>query len=123
MSSQSSSKSIGCLRFLQRHLNPDPDLALLTRMDLDQLAVVLEDLATKTEALGHYMQRLPISNELVEMGLGQFAKGSQQVQARMLTCCREEFELTWWQSALEAIIQSDSRILEYTAEAIAIAGE
>ena len=81
-------------------------------MELDQLAVVLENLATKTEGLDHYMQRLPISNELVEMGLGQFAKevSKSRPDADLL---QREFELTWWQSALEAIIQSDSRILEY----------
>ncbi|HAE73783.1 MAG TPA: hypothetical protein DCG44_00995, partial [Candidatus Aquiluna sp.] len=109
------------LEILQRHLNPDPDIALLTRMELDQLAVVLENLATKTEGLDHYMQRLPISNELVEIGLGQFAKEVSKSRPDV-ELLQREFELTWWQSALEAIIQSDSRILEYTAEAIATLG-
>ena len=106
------------LEILQRHLNPDPDIALLTRMELYQLAVVLEHLTTKTEGLDHYMQRLPISNELVEIGLGQFAKEVSKSRPDV-ELLQREFELTWWQSALEAIIQSDSRILEYTAEAIA----
>ena len=106
------------LEVLQRHLDPDPELALLTRLDLDQLAVMLEELATKTEDLDHYMQRLPISKELVEMGLGQFTKEVSKSRPEV-ELLQREFELTWWQSALEAIIQSDSRILEYTAEAIA----
>ncbi len=106
------------LETLQRHLNPDPDIELLTRMDLDQLAVTLEDLGKKTNGLDHYMQRLPISKELVDMGLGQFTKEVSKSRPEYERLQRE-FELTWWQSALEAIIQSDSRILEYTAEAIA----
>jgi len=106
------------LEILQRHLNPDPDIELLTRMDLDQLAVTLEDLGKKTDGLDHYMQRLPISKELVDMGLGQFTKEVSKSRPEFERLQRE-FELTWWQSALEAIIQSDSRILEYTAEAIA----
>jgi hypothetical protein len=108
----------GVLEILQRHLNPDPDIELLTRMDLDQLAVTLEDLGKKTNGLDHYMQRLPISQELVDMGLGQFTKEVSKSRPEFERLQRE-FELTWWQSALEAIIQSDSRILEYTAEAIA----
>lgn len=108
----------GVLEILQRHLNPDPDIELLTRMDLDQLAVTLEDLGKKTNGLDHYMQRLPISKELVDMGLGQFTKEVSKSRPEFERLQRE-FELTWWQSALEAIIQSDSRILEYTAEAIA----
>ena len=106
------------LEILQRHLNPDPDITLLTRMDLGHLALMLEDLATKTDGLDRYMERLPISKELVAMGLGQFTKEVSKSRPEFEQLQRE-FELTWWQSALEAIIQSDSRILEYTAEAIA----
>ena len=106
------------LETLQRHLNPDPDITLLTRMDLDQLALMLEDLAIKTDGLDRYMERLPISKELVAIGLGQFAKEVSKSRPEFEQLQRE-FELTWWQSALEAIIQSDSRILEYTAEVIA----
>jgi hypothetical protein len=106
------------LEILQRHLNPDPDITLLTRMDLDQLALMLEDLATKTDGLDRYMERLPISKELVAIGLNQFTKEVSKSRPEFEQLQRE-FELTWWQSALEAIIQSDSRILEYTAEAIA----
>jgi len=106
------------LETLQRHLNPDPDITLLTRTDLDQLAVTLEELATKTDGLDRYMERLPISKELVALGLGQFTKEVSKTRPEFEQL-QQEFELTCWQSALEAIIQSDSRVLDYTAEAIA----
>lgn len=105
------------LETLQRHLNPDPDLVLLTRLSFDELGKTLEDLATKTDALDRYMERLPIAQELDRQGLGSFAKEASKTRPEYQQLQRE-FDLTWWQSALEAIIQSDSSVLEFTAEKI-----
>ena len=100
------------LQLLQRHLNPDPDIELMTRLPLDELAELLEGLATKTASLDRYMERLPISRELTAIGLGEFTKEVSNTKPEYEQLM-QEFELTWWQSALEMIIQSDSRILEY----------
>ena len=105
----------GTIALLEKHLNPDPDHKLLTRMGFEELGQKLEELATNTEYLDHYLDRKPIVNELHEAGLGPLAKElafinplSHQVQM--------EFELAWWQSALEAIVQRSPEILEYDAE-------
>jgi len=105
------------LSTLQKHLNPDPDIPLLTRLKFDELGKMLEDLATKTDSLDRYMERLPIFRELEAQGLGSFAKEASKTKPEFEQLQRE-FDLTWWQSALEAIIQSDSRVLDFTAETI-----
>ncbi|MDG2497721.1 MAG: hypothetical protein P8M68_06040 [Aquiluna sp.] len=110
-------KIYSVLEILQRHLNPDPDLMLLTRLKFDDLGTMLEDLATKTHSLDRYMERLPIAQELVSQGLGAFAKEASKTRPGFEQLQRE-FDLTWWQSALEAIIQSDSRVLDFTADTI-----
>ncbi|MGA1171971.1 MAG: hypothetical protein ACO3TN_06580, partial [Aquiluna sp.] len=106
------------IALLDKHLDPDPDRPLLTRLSFDELGSKFEELATQTEYLDQYLDRKPIVRELSEAGLGQLAKelsrlnpGSHQVQL--------EFELAWWQSALEAIVQRNPEILEYDAKHLA----
>lgn len=106
------------LQLIQKHLNPDPDIPLLTRMAFDELASLLQDLAEKTQSLDRYMERLPMSKELVSIGLGGFTKEVSKTKPDYEQLLRE-FELTWWQSALETIIQTDPRIMEYGQSEVA----
>ena len=106
------------ISLLEKHLDPNPDQPLMTRMSFDDFGARLESLAKETEYLDHYLARKPISQELEGAGLGHLARelslinpSSAQVQL--------EFELAWWQSALEAIVQRNPEILEYDAEHLA----
>jgi hypothetical protein len=49
------------LNLLQQHLDPDPDLPLLSRLSFDQLSEKLDQLATNTEILKAIEARKPIT--------------------------------------------------------------
>lgn len=107
------------LNLLQQHLDPDPDLPLLSRLPFDELAEKLQDLATNTEVLSRLEERRPILDKLLALGLTGFIR---QVSERKPTLeeLRQEFELSFWQSALEFIVQRNPDLLEYSAEKIAM---
>ncbi len=106
------------LELLQRHLDPNPDIELLTRLRLNDLEVKINDLATKTEILDGMLQRAPQVAQLEELGLGNLV-----VELCKLHPTQEqvenEFELAWWQSALESIVNRNPSILQYSAAEIA----
>ena len=106
------------LQLLQKHLNPDPDIELLTQMNLDDLAALLKELAEKTGPLDRYIERLPMFRELTSIGLAEFTKEVSKTKPDYDQLQRE-FELTWWQSALEMIIQTDPRIMHYGQSEVA----
>jgi hypothetical protein len=106
------------LNLLQRHLDSNPDLPLLTQLSFEDLAQKLSDLAEQTEILNGFLDRAAIAEDLRRKGL----------QDLYLELCRlevdqsravSEFELCWWQSALEALVAANPEILEYDANSIA----
>ncbi len=107
------------LTLLQQHLDPDPDVPLLSRLSFEELAKKLEDLATNTEVLARLEERRSVIDRLHSLGLGSFIR---QVSERTPTLeeLRQEFDLTFWQSALEAIVQRNPDLLDYSAERIAM---
>jgi hypothetical protein len=107
------------LNLLQQHLDPDPDLPLLSRQSFDDLARMLEQLATNTEILSGSEDRKPIVAKLTELGFTNFVR---QVSERTPTLeeVRQEFDLSFWQSALESIVQRNPNLLDYSAEKIAL---
>ncbi|QKJ24635.1 hypothetical protein HRU87_01745 [Aquiluna borgnonia] len=106
------------LELLQRHLDPDPDKPLLTKVPFDQLGAMLEELATKTEILDHLLERGPIQSELAQAGLSDFAHEMCKIKPE-LPALHSELLLCWWQSALEALVNRNPRILEFSASNIA----
>ena len=112
------SQIFGVLERLQRHLDPNPDIELLTRLSFDSLAIKLEELSTKTELLERYMERLPLVNELTEIGLGGLLRELAKINPTKEQL-ELEFDLAWWQSALETIVQSNPRIMDYSNSEIA----
>lgn len=106
------------LENLQRHVDPNPDIELLTRLPFDELAQRLEDFRDRTEILDRYMDRLPLVNELNEIGLAGLVR-----ELCKLNPSREqlelEFDLAWWQSALETIVQANPKIMDYSNHEIA----
>ncbi|MFM1957829.1 MAG: hypothetical protein RI929_192 [Actinomycetota bacterium] len=106
------------LELLQRHLDPNPDIELLTRLNLDALEVKINDLANKTEILDRLLERAPLVAELESMGLGNLVVELCRLHPDMERV-ENEFQLAWWQSALEAIVNRNPTILQYSATEIA----
>jgi hypothetical protein len=106
------------LELLQRHLDPNPDIELLTRLSLDDLEVKINDLANKTEILDRLLERAPLVAELESLGLGNLVVELCKLHPDMERV-ENEFQLAWWQSALEAIVNRNPTILQYSATEIA----
>lgn len=106
------------LETLQRHLDPNPDIELLTRLSFDDLGKRLEELAQKTEPLDRYLERLPLVNELNELGLGELVRELCKVNPT-LEQLELEFDLAWWQSALETIVQANPKVMDYSNQQLA----
>ena len=101
------------LETLQRHLDPNPDIELLTRLSLADLAQKMDDLAAKTEPLDRYLERLPIVSELEALGLGGLVRELCKVNPTREQL-DDEFDLAWWQSALETLVAANPGITEYS---------
>lgn len=101
------------LEELQRHLDPDPDIELLTRLSFPDLTEKLDRLAVETEPLNRYLERLPLLNELEKLGLGVLVRELCKVNPT-IEQLDDEFDLAWWQSALETIVAANPGIMEYT---------
>ena len=106
------------LELIQRHLDPSPDLELLTRLSFDDLASQLTKLAEQTEVLDQLLEREPIVRELQAAGLSELVSELCKISPTD-TRAQHEFELCWWQSALEAIVAANPQIMDFTAERIA----
>ncbi len=109
---------LSVLNLLQRHLDPNPDLPLLTQLSFDELAQKLSDLAEKTEILSGYLDRATIAENLRRQGLHDLYLELCKLEVNQ-TRAAAEFELCWWQSALEALVAANPEILEYDASLIA----
>lgn len=107
------------LQLLQQHLDPNPDLPLLTRLPLDELGKKLELLSTNTELLNRLEERRPISEKLASLGFSNFVREVSE-SAPTLEQVKREFELSYWQSALEAIVARSPELLEYSADKLAL---
>ena len=111
-------KIFGVLENLQRHLDPNPDIELLTRLSFDELGAKLELLSQKTEPLDRYIERLPLTQELNDLGLAGLMRELCKVNPT-LEQLELEFDLAWWQSALETLVQANPKILDYSNQQLA----
>ena len=99
---------------IQGHLNPDPDIELLSRLELDQLMIKLGDLQQKTEILNGYLERKEIASQLEAAGLTKLAEQLTDIKPDKQRLVAE-YQLTWWQSAFEAVVETNQKILEFDA--------
>ena len=106
------------LDLLQRHLDPNPDIELMTRLSLDALEAKVNELANKTEILDRMLERAPLVTNLEALGLGSLVVELCKLHPS-LEQVESEFHLAWWQSALEAIVNRNPAILQYSAAEIA----
>lgn len=104
------------LQILQRHLGLNPDRPLLVELGFDDLDQRLRALATNTSYLEGMIERQALWQNLDTQGLLDLGRQLTELHPSPERV-KSEFELSWWQSALEAIISTDSRVLEFDAEA------
>ncbi len=108
---------LGKLDLLQKHLTASPDFELLTRQSFETLTKTLSSLANQTQILDNYLDRLPVIAELDAHGLRALTEELCKLNPTA-NQVELEYDLAWWQSAFEAIVSADSRILEYNQEKI-----
>ena len=106
------------ITLIQKHLNPDPDFELLSRLEFDSLQQKLVELGEKTEILDGYLERKEISHQLDSAGLTQLAEQLTDIKPDKQRL-QDEFQLSWWQSAFEAVVEQNQQILSYDASRIA----
>ncbi len=106
------------ITLIQKHLNPDPDFELLSRLQFDSLQQKLVELGEKTEILDGYLERKEISHQLDSAGLTQLAEQLTDIKPDKQRL-QNEFQLSWWQSAFEAVVEQNQQILSYDASRIA----
>jgi hypothetical protein len=111
-------KIFGVLENLQRHLDPNPDIELLTRLQFDDLGKKLEELSQKIEPLDRYIERLPILQQLSDLGLGSLVRELCKVNPSAAQL-ELEFDLAWWQSALETIVSANPKIMDFSNQQLA----
>lgn len=103
------------IQVLQRHLGVRPDRELLIEPPFEVLESRLTALATNTSYLEGLIERQQIWADLESSGLGELGRQLTSIHPSSERL-RLEYELSWWQSALELIISTDSRVLEFDAE-------
>lgn len=103
------------LENLEQHLDQESNATSLVRLPLEQLRNKLNSLVADTGALNNFGERSLISAQLESAGLNPLKRDL----ARLHTTREQiaaEFDLAWWQSVLELLIQRDSTLLSFSAE-------
>jgi len=103
---------------LQSHLDANSEERPLAALNLADLEAKLVSLSTDTAALENLGDRSLLSAQLQELGLGKLVRdlGRLHVAKDHLA---SEFDLAWWQSALEVLSSNDNVLLGYSSEQIA----
>lgn len=105
---------VGDLETLQSHLDEESNPIPLAKLSLGDLRTKLDSLVNDTDALINYGERKQIAEELEELGLTELKRDL----ARLHTSREQiaaEFDLAWWQSTLEYLIQNDPSLLSFSS--------
>ena len=103
------------LENLERHLDPETNQTALIRLPLETLRKKLDSLVTDTGALNNYGERALLARELDELGLTSLKRDLARLHATREQVAAE-FDLAWWQSLLEILVQRDATLLSFSAE-------
>ncbi len=102
---------------LERHLDSEVSKVAMIRLSLAELEKKLDSLANDSAALDNLGERSMVANRLAEQGLEPLKR-----ELARLHTPREhiavEFDLAWWQSVLEVLIQRDPTVLNFSAAQI-----
>ena len=108
-------KFLADIEQLQRHLDAEVSSSPLTKISLDELQKILASLESGVDVLETYGEREAALGELKAVGLEPLARDLARLHAKREHLAAE-FDLAWWQSALEILVQRDSTILKYKSE-------
>lgn len=90
------------LDLIQRHLDPQSTEPPLAELSLERLQQKLNSLVEDTGALENLSERAMVSNKLREMGLESLARDLARIHVSAEHIAAE-YDLAWWQSALEQL--------------------
>ncbi|MEN9749846.1 MAG: hypothetical protein RL149_924, partial [Actinomycetota bacterium] len=109
---------IADLEKLERHLDPELTKTSMVRLSLVELERKLDSMVNDTAALDNLGERTLVAKQLEDVGLEPLKR-----ELARLHTPREhiavEFDLAWWQSVLEILVQRDSTLLSFSADDIA----
>ena len=105
---------IADLEILEQHLDPETNQTSLARLPLEKLRQKLDSLVNDTGALINFGERALVSEELSELGLNSLKRDFARLHVTREQVAAE-FDLAWWQSVLEVLIQRDATLLSYSA--------
>ena len=102
---------------LERHLDAELTQTSMIRLPLGELEKKLDSMVNDTAALDNLGERTLVASQLAELGLEPLKR-----ELARLHTPREhiavEFDLAWWQSALELLIQRDPTLLSFSVAEI-----
>jgi hypothetical protein len=102
---------------LERHLDAELSQTSMIRLPLHELEKKLDSMVNDTAALDNLGERTLIASQLAEVGLEPLKR-----ELARLHTPREhiavEFDLAWWQSVLEVLIQRDPTLLSFSVAEI-----
>jgi hypothetical protein len=103
---------------LEQHLDSELTATSMIRLPLAQLEQKLDSMVNDTAALDNLGERTLVAEQLSSVGLEPL----KREMARLHTAREHiavEFDLAWWQSVLEVLIQRDPALLSFSATEIA----
>ncbi|MFM7029835.1 MAG: hypothetical protein ACKOWK_02065, partial [Micrococcales bacterium] len=103
------------LDLIQRHLDPKSTEPLLTELPLGQLAAKLNSLVEDTGALENLSERSMVANRLRALGLEELMRDLARLHVSREHLAAE-FDLAWWQSALEYLAEKNPSLVRTTAD-------
>lgn len=102
---------------LERHLDAELTQTAMIRLSLGELEKKLDSMVNDTAALDNLGERTLVASQLAELGLEPLKR-----ELARLHTPREhiavEFDLAWWQSVLEVLIQRDPTLLSFSVAEI-----
>ncbi len=103
---------------LERHLDPELTKTSMIRLSLGELEQKLDSMVNDTAALDNLGERSLVAQQLEAVGLEPLKR-----ELARLHTAREhiavEFDLAWWQSVLEILIQRDATLLSFSVSDLA----
>lgn len=100
---------------IQRHLDPQSNEPLLTELPLTALASKLDSLVEDTGALDNLAERAMVANRLRALGLEELMRDLARLHVSKEHLAAE-FDLAWWQSALEYLAEKNPSLVRTTAD-------
>lgn len=100
---------------IQRHMDPHSKDPLLTDLPLEALKAKLDSLVEDVGALENLGERAMVANRLRSLGLEELMRDLARLHVSREHLAAE-FDLAWWQSALEYLAEKNPSLIRTTAD-------